>query len=115
MNAFAHGDVAASIAREADRLALRLRCAAGAPERRRGPRARRLCKGIGQGLTRRAGEEEHRQVGAKRDHVTRRRIGVEAMDFQAACRTYNILMAEGRKAVLALLIETAARQPHTSL
>jgi uncharacterized protein len=39
--------------------------------------------------------------------LTHRRIGVEAMDFQAACRTYNILMAEGRKVVLALLIETA--------
>jgi uncharacterized protein len=38
--------------------------------------------------------------------LTSRRIGVEAMDFQAACRTYNILMAEGRKVALALLIET---------
>jgi len=27
------------------------------------------------------------------------------MDFQAACRTYNILMAEGRKVAAALLIE----------
>lgn len=34
-----------------------------------------------------------------------RRIGVETMDFQAACRTYNILMAEGRKVAAALLIE----------
>ncbi len=34
------------------------------------------------------------------------RIGVEAMDFGAACRTYNILMAEGRKVAAALLIET---------
>jgi len=34
-----------------------------------------------------------------------RRIGVEAMDFKAACRTYNILMAEGRKVAAALLIE----------
>lgn len=33
------------------------------------------------------------------------RIGVETMDFQAACRTYNILMAEGRKVAAALLIE----------
>lgn len=37
--------------------------------------------------------------------LSRRRIGIEAMDFQAACRTYNILMAEGRKVALALLIE----------
>ncbi|EGC99590.1 hypothetical protein B1M_35841, partial [Burkholderia sp. TJI49] len=34
-----------------------------------------------------------------------KRIGVETMDFQAACRTYNILMAEGRKVAAALLIE----------
>lgn len=38
--------------------------------------------------------------------LTARRIGVESMDNQAACRTYNILMAEGRKAALALIIET---------
>ena len=34
-----------------------------------------------------------------------KRIGVETMDFKAACRTYNILMAEGRKVAAALLIE----------
>ena len=32
------------------------------------------------------------------------RIGVECMDNQAACRTYNILMGEGRKVTLALVI-----------
>jgi uncharacterized protein len=37
--------------------------------------------------------------------LTSRRIGIECMDNQAACRTYNILMAEGRKVVLALIIE----------
>ena len=31
--------------------------------------------------------------------------GVECMDNQAACRTYNILMAEGRKVALALILE----------
>ena len=31
------------------------------------------------------------------------RIGVEAMDLQAACRTYNILMAEERRVAAALL------------
>ncbi|MES2295957.1 MAG: Mth938-like domain-containing protein [Pseudomonadota bacterium] len=36
-----------------------------------------------------------------------RRIGVECMDNKAACRTYNILMGEGRKALLALLIDGA--------
>ena len=31
------------------------------------------------------------------------RIGVEVMDLQAACRTYNILMAEERRVAAALL------------
>ncbi len=35
-----------------------------------------------------------------------RRIGLETMDTQAACRTYNILAAEGRHVVLAVLLET---------
>lgn len=38
--------------------------------------------------------------------LTNRRIGVDCMDNQAACRTYNILMAEGRKVALALIFET---------
>ena len=33
-----------------------------------------------------------------------RRIGLETMDTQAACRTYNFLVGEGRRAVAALLI-----------
>lgn len=33
------------------------------------------------------------------------RIGVEIMDLQAACRTYNILLAEGRKVAAALLFD----------
>lgn len=36
-----------------------------------------------------------------------RRVGVECMDSKAACRTYNILMGEGRKVTLALIIEGA--------
>lgn len=36
-----------------------------------------------------------------------RQIGVEVMDSHAACRTYNILMAEGRDVVAALIIECA--------
>ena len=31
--------------------------------------------------------------------------GVEVMDSRAACRTYNILAAEGRKVVAAILVE----------
>lgn len=38
--------------------------------------------------------------------LTAQQVGVESMDNQAACRTYNILMAEGRKVALALIIET---------
>lgn len=34
-----------------------------------------------------------------------RRIGIETMDTQAACRTYNILAGEGRDVLLAVLIE----------
>jgi uncharacterized protein len=37
-----------------------------------------------------------------------RGIGVETMDTAAACRTYNVLVAEGRSAVAALLVEPAA-------
>ena len=34
------------------------------------------------------------------------RIGVETMDTAAASRTYNVLLAEGRMVLLALLFET---------
>ncbi|GAB2727591.1 Mth938-like domain-containing protein [Melaminivora jejuensis] len=37
--------------------------------------------------------------------LMRQRIGVESMDTQAACRTYNILAGEGRHVVAALLLE----------
>lgn len=36
--------------------------------------------------------------------LSAQRIGVECMDSQAACRTYNILMGEGRKVTLALIL-----------
>ncbi len=35
-----------------------------------------------------------------------KQTGVETMDTQAACRTYNILASEGRSVVAALLLET---------
>lgn len=35
--------------------------------------------------------------------LARERIGLEAMDVQAACRTYNILMAESRRVAAAIL------------
>ena len=34
------------------------------------------------------------------------RVGVETMDTAAACRTYNVLAAEGRSVVAALLLQT---------
>ena len=39
--------------------------------------------------------------------LSARHVGVECMDSKAACRTYNILMGEGRKVTLALIIEGA--------
>ena len=33
------------------------------------------------------------------------RLGLETMDTQAACRTYNILAGEGRNVIVALLLE----------
>jgi uncharacterized protein len=38
--------------------------------------------------------------------LTDARIGLEVMDTPAACRTFNILSAEGRKVVAAILIDT---------
>jgi uncharacterized protein len=35
-----------------------------------------------------------------------RRIGIETMDTAAACRTYNVLLDEGRTVVAALLFES---------
>lgn len=44
--------------------------------------------------------------------LMRERIGYEVMDTGAACRTYNILMAEGRRVAAALLmIETGPSGP----
>lgn len=37
-----------------------------------------------------------------------RQIGMETMDSQAACRTYSVLVAEGRKVAVALLLEVGA-------
>lgn len=33
-----------------------------------------------------------------------RRVGVEVMDTAAACRTYNVIMLEGRRVAVALLL-----------
>lgn len=36
--------------------------------------------------------------------IAENRVGLEVMDSKAACRTYNILVAEGRKVACALLL-----------
>ena len=41
-----------------------------------------------------------------------RRIGIETMDTAAASRTYNVLLAEGRTVLVALLFEAAG--PHAA-
>jgi len=38
-------------------------------------------------------------------------IGVEVMDTPAACRTYNILLGEGRNVVAALIVEMPSSRP----
>lgn len=38
--------------------------------------------------------------------LLRARIGIEVMDTAAACRTYNILAAEGRRVAAALILES---------
>jgi uncharacterized protein len=38
--------------------------------------------------------------------LARAGIGVEVMDTAAACRTYNILMVEGRRVLAAFLLES---------
>jgi len=37
-------------------------------------------------------------------HLARRGVGLEVMDSGAACRTYNVLLSEGRNVALALII-----------
>jgi len=38
--------------------------------------------------------------------LARARVGLEVMDTQAACRTYNILVAEGRRVLAVLLLDS---------
>ena len=45
----------------------------------------------------------HPQLTAQ---LAAKRIGLEVMDTAAACRTYNILMAEGRKVLGAFLLQS---------
>lgn len=42
---------------------------------------------------------------AVRGAFARRRVGLEAMDMGAACRTYNLLLQDQRRVVAALIID----------
>ncbi|WP_018993892.1 Mth938-like domain-containing protein [Thioalkalivibrio sp. ALgr1] len=42
-------------------------------------------------------------------HLRREGFGVEIMDTAAACRTYNLIMAEGREVAAALIIDGGDR------
>ena len=44
------------------------------------------------------------EVAFRSIDLQRARVGVEVMDTRAACRTYNILVAEGRKIAAALIL-----------
>lgn len=54
------------------------------------------------------GERMHFPSPRLTQPLARSHIGFEAMDTRAACRTYNVLMEEGRQVVAAILIERAA-------
>jgi len=43
--------------------------------------------------------------------LSAQRIGVDTMDLTAACRTFNILVSEGRRVAAALLIEPVIETP----
>lgn len=53
------------------------------------------------------GVRQHFPAPALMRPLIERGIGVEVMDSHAACRTYNILMAEGRDVAAAMIIEGA--------
>ncbi|WP_394755218.1 Mth938-like domain-containing protein [Rhodoferax sp.] len=52
-----------------------------------------------------SGERLRFPQGAWIKSLIDKQIGLETMDTPAACRTYNILAGEGRRVVVALLIE----------
>jgi uncharacterized protein len=51
------------------------------------------------------GRQQHFPPAAIMATLIEHNIGYEIMDTAAACRTYNVLVAEGRKVTAALLIE----------
>jgi len=51
------------------------------------------------------GERQHFPHPRLLQSLTAARIGVEVMDTRAACRTFNILVAEDRRVAAALIVE----------
>lgn len=51
------------------------------------------------------GKQQHFPPAAMMATLIEHNIGYEIMDTAAACRTYNVLVAEGRNVIAALLIE----------
>jgi len=49
------------------------------------------------------GEETAHAPAGLRDRLHEAGLGVEAMNSPAACRTYNVLLSEGRRVALAAL------------
>ena len=50
------------------------------------------------------GDKQHFLSGELMGALNRGTMGVEMMDTAAACRTYNVLLSEGRKVVAAILV-----------
>jgi uncharacterized protein len=56
------------------------------------------------------GERQRFPPAGIRAAFTARGVGLEVMDLGAACRTYNVLVQEERRAVAALLLEQTLMQ-----
>ncbi|MDH5408443.1 MAG: MTH938/NDUFAF3 family protein [Gammaproteobacteria bacterium] len=52
------------------------------------------------------GQSQHFPAARLLEPFARSAIGIEVMDTTAACRTYNIVQSEGRKAMALLIIES---------
>ncbi len=57
------------------------------------------------------GRQQHFPHPRLMQALTEKRIGVESMTTAAAARTYNILMAEGRKVLAVFLIDPPLTEP----
>ena len=51
---------------------------------------------------------KHRQIHPRHFHpLITRGVGLECMNSAAACRTFNVLVGEGRRVLLALILDNA--------